>query len=434
MSSSPSSALSDFANAVTASSVDFLTVAGAAIPLAGQIFGVVTGAIGVFNFIQSQTNADNNVLAQIKILENLLQEDFHDTNVHITQEALDKKRSDLDTALADAVTVFGKLADWVADSTLDADFREEQLAKCFKATVIFTDPQSGAEGNWTLLWEDAPKYDDGWSTLPPPQADHVFHYTISLPYFLRAIYIFVTASVAWRPGGLNETDKTQLGKCADQLQIVHDTITAPGNTPTGLVGTRIPNVSPRASAGGDVLWVFGVGDPDEELQTSWYGDGGSAAVVPQSGLWPFGAVEEYSVANIVDSYWPFLPFRLDPRFTTIGDDFIALLRLRIEDRRKTLYRRIGMPNLIQTINQLRTIAGQPTLTGKPWDTWSFKEALGILGLPLQRPVFGTLRTFLQPIPPYSGGVLYPQSAGQSFPPSPLPKSFRSLFMVPASVS
>jgi hypothetical protein len=410
------SALTDLVKDMTADSVDFMAVAGDAITLASQVGGVISTAIGIVNFfnnLMQPTNAD--VMKRIGQLESDIQKWVNQIETQITAGDLSNKNNDLDLLIKDAVTAFDSLPDTLTNPKLTEDYIQGQINDCFNAVNSFSDPQIGAD-KWQIPWADASKYQDKWSgdSLVPAQGLFEFHYTLPLPYFLRAIYIYITVAGALRPSGLTQVDKTQLGLCADRLQQVHDTIVS-----SGLVGTPLPGQSDVAAL-----------ETTKNLtawKSSWFNrtdDGPIDTPAPDPDLWPFGAVEEYSAANTVQTYWPFLPYRFLPG--TLADNFFYMLQLRIEDQRKLLYTQIGLPIIRGVIAQLRSLAGQAIPAGKHWEDWSLREAFGILHLAPQGPVFQSLNTFLRATPPYSGGPLYP--AGQTlYPPSPLPKSFRALF-------
>jgi len=94
----------------------------------------------------------------------------------------------------------------------------------------------------------------------------------------------------------------------------------------------------------------------------------------------FSPVPAPKMPDLVDSYWPFLPDRIAPG--TIPNSFFNLLALRIENRKKLLFAQLGFPAVRQCINQLQTITGQPVSTSLPYEAWSFRTALRILGISL----------------------------------------------------
>jgi hypothetical protein len=253
--------------------------------------------------------------------------------------------------------------------------------------------------------------------LSPPHGQFVFSYTYALPQFLHSIGIFLAVVAALQPAALS-THRSDLIGCAGKLQIVHDTITS-----TGLIGTKIPTEADVATIN-DALSLA-------SWQPNWWDwlKGRPAPTLNFGGdprLWPFGAVEQYSGASIVDTYWPFLPDMIAPGY--ISEPFFALLKLRIENRKKLLFASLGLPAVRQSISQLQAITEQPISTTLPYESWSLREALNILGISLNGSgAFHSLLTFLRAIPPYSGGFLF-AGAGDKFPPAPLPKSFRSIFV------
>lgn len=410
------SSLKDFINAVSADNADIISVAGATIGLGAQIGSILSGGISVVQFVQNIINpADAKVLAAIAQLTTDLEQAKHDIELQAAANFLSTTLQNFDTNIAAAANDLARLSDYLTDPTLSEDFIQTKIDECFTANQFFADN----DDLWQWSWLDAPKYKDVWSgTVAPPQSASVFNYT-PLPYLLRSIYILVTVVGALKPSEYTASPfLDRLDSSLTRLQMVHDTIQA------AIVPTRIPQPL-------DVEYVS-YEQATERLGTDWINVLGGGLPFPAGdpSLWPFGAVEMFSGANIVDSYWAFLPLEIDPAGgTAITASFLALLQLRIEDHKKTLYGRIGLPVVRQSMNDLRAITGQPLLSDRPFDTWSFKEAFAILGIPLPASWSKSLVPFLKGTPPYSGGVLFPPAEG-NYPPSALPKSFRSLFAPP----
>jgi hypothetical protein len=252
----------------------------------------------------------------------------------------------------------------------------------------------------------------------------VLSYVYTLPQFIRAIGIFLAVAVAVEPfqPTVIADHIADLTQCANKLKTILDTIAASN----GMVGTKMPTED-------DVAYSFvPSGGTYARWAANWWdlsqGGPGNGPYAGDPRIWPFGAVETYSGASMVDSYWPFLPDVIEPG--SLPDSFFKLLALRIENRKKILYGRLGLPAARLTINRLGAITGNPIPTDPPYEAWSVRSALNILGISLMGSgVFASLLGFLRAVPPYSGGSLFP-GIGDRFPPSPLPKSFRSLFSPP----
>ncbi len=104
-----------------------------------------------------------------------------------------------------------------------------------ESVLFFTD----YDDKWQAVKADLPYYSDGWSGTLAPQADAdglVFNYTYTLPQFLRAVYILLTAIRALEPKSLPKYTDV-FTKCVNRLAAVHQTITS------GIVGTRMPSMA-----------------------------------------------------------------------------------------------------------------------------------------------------------------------------------------------
>jgi hypothetical protein len=402
---------------------DFLNFVGDdefdALKMVGGFFGLLADTSGIVGFLQMVNilqPADDQVVKALAKLQATVEAGTADTDARLAAEAMLAKIRDIDTGMYDANGVFGQLPTIIPQlGSLTEGEILSYIQTTFQATQFFTDYPD----KWLEVWLDAPKYTDGWSgTLFPPQTQFVFNYTCVLPYFVRSIYIHLTVIAALQPAALSGSF-SQLQKCVAQLQTVHDNIVN-----GGLVDTRLPGQSDVAQ----VDWSSGT----ESWQAQWF-DGkvirGQNIAGGDPHLWPYGAVEEYSGKSIVDSYWPMLPFRFDPATAEpFPDMFFRLIQLRMANRRKALYLQLGLPVIRETISQLQALTGQTVPSTTPYEQWSFREALAILGIQLNGSMaWSSIRTALRTLPPYSGGLLYPVEADVSYPPAPSPTSFRSLF-------
>jgi hypothetical protein len=403
--------LSDFFDAITDKDK------GAA-DLAGGFIGLVADISGVIGFLQWFQNlgqpADAAVQAALNKLQAAIDAGRQATDTGVAALGLQQNYQAVDSVVDPARGVFGTLP---TIDPQDETSVSNAITTCFTALIALRDDVGS---KWTVPFaEGATSYSDDWSgNLFPPHTNVMFNYTYVLPQFIRTIGYFMAVIAALKPSAL--ADYTgDLSLCADRLQNVYDTIMST------LVGIRTPQVGAVAYISFETNF--------EQLKTDWFNSksGGQPVDGPDPNLWPFGAVEEYSGASNSDSYWQFLPFRIDPGVsgsTVITDNFIRMVELRIENRKKSLYGRMGLPVVLQTINQLRSITGQPRSASQPFERWSIRNALSILGISLNGlGLFHSIDAFLKPIPPYSGGALFPLAVGGTYPPSAVPKSFRSLF-------
>lgn len=410
------SSLNDFLNAISADNADAISIAGAAIGLAAQIGSIASGVVAVVQFIENTINPANaQVLSAITKLDSDLQQAKSDIELQAAANFISTALQNFDVAIETAQTDFSRLTDYLSDPKLTDDFIQARINECFTANAFFADN----DDLWQWAWLDAPKYSDMWSgTIAPPQTEFVFNYT-PLPYLLRSIYILLAVVGALRPSEYTASPfQDRLNKSRTRLETVHSTIQS------AIVSTRIPQPQ-------DIEYIS-YERTFERLGTNWINAQGRGLpfVAGDPSLWPYGAVEIYSGANNVDTYWPFLPLKVYPADgATFTGSFMGLLRLRIADHQKKLYTGIGLPSVRQGINQLRAMTGQPPLPDQPFGVWSLKEIFTILGIPLLGSWLTSMVPFLKAAPPYSGGILFPLVNGQ-YPPSPLPKSFRSLFAAP----
>jgi len=98
---------------------------------------------------------------------------------------------------------------------------------------------------------------------------------------------------------------------------------------------------------------------------------------------------------------------------------------------KDLYITLGLPVVRGAIKSLQVLTSQPVTGGMPYEWWSLRNAASLLGLPQsgsgQTAFWTALKGLLLQTPPYTGGGLFPPRAQQTYPRTPLPTSFRSLF-------
>ena len=406
---------------------DLLKTLGAddssAIDVAGNLLGTLADLSGGIGFIQLFTSliqpTDNQVQQALTAIQSTIDSDFRQLQGDIAAEGILAKERDIDAGINPEAAVFALLPSIVSDlATLPDSFILTQLETCFAAVQFFTD----YDDKWVIPWASLPQYADDWSgAIIPPQSPFVFNYTYVLPQFLRALYMFQTVLLALRPDALTHVDvQALLGKCLIKLQTVHNTMTA------GIVGTKIPTV-------GDVADI----DVSQDLQrwrAAWYG-GPLQPIMSfwnSSDLWPFGAVEIYSGLDNIQSYTVFEPYEYlpPPDRAPLQQAFVDLVQLRVEERKKAMYKQLGLPAVRSVINHLRRLTGQPALTARAYETLSIKDAASVMGiLPSAAPTefWSSLMALLGQVPPYDGGLLFPAEAQGSYSPTPLPTSFLSLF-------
>jgi len=411
--------LSDFLTELFGDDAKSLNAAGALIGIAADASGAVTTIEAFVQFFTKTLDPTNQqILDALTSLTTEVQAGINQVETQVAMQSLLTKMGQVDQVMDGANGVFASLPDEVPKLPNDV-IVQNLITPSLTALIALRDDNA----KWTVPWSSPVAYTDGWSgNLWPPHNDLVFSYIYTLPQFLHAIGIFLTVAAAVQPFQPTVlADHTQdLILCINKLQNVLDTITAP----TGLVGTKMPQEHDVAAVGirGNLeIWEVNWWDWDQ-------GDPSGGQPPPgDPRLWPFGAVETTSGVSLVDSYWPFLPDKIAPE--SIPDGFFNLLALRIENRKKELFAQLALPSIRNTIIKLQEITGQPIIGSLPYETWSFRNALNILGITLNGSgALQALRKFLGSVPPYSGGFLFPLEAGDKFPPSQTPKSFRSIFL------
>lgn len=400
--------LADFLNEVSDDSQNATNQVGGFIGFVADLAGAISGVTDFFSwFAHLGQPSNDSVQNALNKLQASVDAGKKATDTGVSALGMQANFQAVDSVVDPARAIFGSLP--IIDPK-DETSVTDSIEKCYTALISLRDD---VESKWTVPFADgAASYTDPWSgNVFPPHTDLMFSYTYALPQFIRSIGFFLTVIAALKPSALSDYT-ADLTQCVERLQLVHDKIVS-----EGLVGTKIPVVN-------DVEFVHADGAL-EELGTNWT-NGSGYLVYGNAALWPFGAVERFSGASIVDSYWPFLPYTIDPWFP---ENFFRLLELRIEDRKKKLFTQLGLPVIRKTIKLLQTIIGQPVSTAQPYEAWSLRNALRILGVSLNGSgTFRSLMAFLKGIPPYKGGLLFPPQGGSTYPPSPLPKSFRGLFV------
>jgi hypothetical protein len=406
--------LSDYLDALGQDDASAAQLAGAGIGLIADLGGAISTLSGFLNFFTSLLQpADNQILNSLATLQATVTTGFNQVETQLAAQSILDKMNAVDIVMDPAKTVFASLPDIVPALPNDV-IVNDALQKCLNAVLALRDD----DAKWTVPWTPTVAYTDGWSgNLWPPHDNLVFNYIYTRPQFLHAISIFLTVMFALRPSALAK-HISDLVQCATgRLQGVHDKITAS----TGIVGTKIPTANDVSSNGVDGVLVT--------WESYWwdFSQGGFGRSTPPGDprLWPFGAVETYSGVGNVDSYWPFLPDRIDGGIT---DGFFSLLALRIENRKKQLFAKLGFPAVRDAMIQIQRITGQSISIPPRYEMWSLRNALDILGVSAGGAgVFQAVHKFLKQVPPYSGVILFPAAAGDVSPPTPLPNSFRSIF-------
>jgi hypothetical protein len=352
------------------------------------IFGTLADFAGAVGFLQIPIDLVKWFIGQDNDLQQVLaviQEDFQQLTAFIADEDKLTRMRDVDLGIKDAVAAFEQLPANIAIlPSLSQDFIQTQIQTCLAAALFFADNKD----KWQAVWGSIPYYSDTWSgnLAPDAPADGlVDNHTYTLPQFLRSIYMLLTTIGALAPATLGEY-LVPLGRCLTRLSEVHDTIVS-----SGIVGTR--------------AWP-----PDDPEFTLYWRS--------RTIDWPYGAVERYSGASLVTSYFQDFDFagQYFPLDNAGRDRFFRLVQLRIEQKKKALYSQLGLHAVRQVIDFLRSLTGQPPLVDTAFDDWTLKEALDIMGVPVPAGI-QQLRAVVQSVPPFA-----PPPAGWL----PLPAGLRTM--------
>jgi hypothetical protein len=407
--------LNDLLDALDKENVKGLTVGG-------DLIGTLADFSGAIGAVQLTISAIESIFASDDGMKDALaaiQAGFNQLGSQFAASDKLQKMRDIDEAIDPAVGVFEQLPAILATvPAVDQNYRLSQIQICEDAVIAFTDDES----KWLAAQAHLPYYSDDWSgTLAPePGSDGlVFNYTYTLPQFLRAIYILLTAIRALEPDSLSYYQVT-LSRCLQRLESVHLTIVT-----SGIVESRIPGLddvgtAPSPDASGFVMWT-----------TNW---------APGPTYWPYGAVEIYSGASNTSSYltdhFNYFYTDLSLWWTVNANNFLTLLRFRLAVKMKALYIQLGMPAVRQVIDQLRQLTGQPPITDAPYEKWTIDEVAGILGLTLPELTAAesllapwmtepirlepALSSFLGQTPPYSSFYVWQPGTGFDDPGSIVP--------------
>jgi hypothetical protein len=372
-----------------------------AIAIGGDVLGLVAdigGAAGAISSLLGLFLPQDHQLADAL---DALNADFHQIAGIIDAEDKLQRMRDIDSGITPAVGVLQQLPAMVqALPSLSTDFILQQIQTCVDAAIFFD-----LDDKWQAVAGAVPQYSDQWTgtIISPSSADGlVFNYTYTLPQCLRAVYILLTVIKALSPASLSDYDAT-LAASAARLQSVHDTIVS-----TGIIGSRVPTPDQVGYVSG---YPDSEGGPPLAWESAWYGDGIEV-------IWAYGAIEQYSAANNVGSYMAYVDYGIDmeaySQLDSYAANFVTVLEFRIAIKKKQLYEQLGLTAVRQAISQLRSITGQPSVTGARYEECTVSEGFSLLGLALGPPGPGRLRaleSLLAATPPYCGWWAFTDGTG-----------------------
>lgn len=378
-----------------------------AIAIGGDVLGLaadIGGAAGAISSLVGLFLPQDHQLADALDALNAV---FHQIAGIIDAEDKLQRMRDIDSGITPAVGVLQQLPAMVqALPSLSQDFILQQIQTCVDAAIFFD-----LDDKWQAVAGAVPQYSDQWTgtLIPPSSADGlVFNYTYTLPQCLRAVYILLTVIKALSPASLSDYDAT-LAASATRLQSVHDTIVS-----TGIIGSRVPTPDQVGTVSGDPDTESG---PPLAFDSAWYGDG-IDGIDGIDAIWPYGAIEQYSAANNVGSYMAYVDYGIDmdaySPLDSYAANFVTVLEFRIAMKRKQLYEQLGLAAVREAVSQLRSITGQLSLTGAPYEECTVSEGFSLLGLSLGPAGPGRLRALenlMGATPPYCGWWAFTDGTG-----------------------
>jgi hypothetical protein len=382
------------------------------INIAGDVIGVIADVGGAIGFVQLAVEVIQGFFTQDNQLQDLMsamQADFTQLEGQIAASDKLQRMRDIDQGINPAVGVFLQLPAILATNPPpSSDFILTQIQTCVDSALFFAD----FDDKWQAVRVDMPYYSDAWSGSLAPSAGAdglVFNYTYTLPQFLRAIYILLATIRALASSSLMDYSAI-ITKCVNRLETIHQTIIT-----SGIVSMRVPSIS-------DVGLITGSTDgdgPAPSYALEWNID---------SFLYPYGAVEIYSGACILDSYTAYFGYwgvDLSEWWPPSAQNFLTLLNFRVVRQMKILYDRIGLPAVRNAILQLSQLIGQTAPAVSAYSAWPFAEVLSRLSLTLPphsgRPILTlpweeppgmevALSTFLLATPPYEAFLIFATDA------------------------
>jgi hypothetical protein len=239
----------------------------------------------------------------------------------------------------------------------------------------------------------------------------VFNYIFILPAYLLTVKWYLAVGVSFYPnfGQDDPGHATQVRQIADDLLWVHDIIKS------GIVSIAAPSKND--------LIPFTAQPLNYEIEPAGEGYTGHsywevATVLPSPSplehvdpfvlapetdyAQPYGAVNLYSGYSSVGSYLGlglppdylgnFPPPHDGPNVWPPPDwylGFYSKYLLRTLKRNKDVYRQIGLPEVRQTINRLKTRVGDAPLVEPSFADWSLREVFNVLGYPNNHLLTGT---------------------------------------------
>jgi|SRR5579863_851654 len=362
--------------------------------LIGTIADASGAAGGIFSLVTSLINLNkpDPVLAALDAIQTAIQNDFQQLNKAVCGSQIIASNTNLLNQIGPPTTQLQALfafvnanpqAAQVVDFILPCITALNDLglavepavwASVFECQVYWTDsgqfqcqcpegiphqlPASGADSGYGL---QAPS--------PNPDGVTVFSYTFILPFYLRALSLFLAVAGSLDPSfTTNYADV--LRASATLLKTIHDQILQEGlvqlspPSPSSPVSSFFAIACEATGPAGELP-----GPPGIRLNWSI---GQKGAFTQTGATIEYGAVEKFSGFNSMGSNYQ-LP----------GDGYSSAifnkLQVRLLKRAKNVYIGVGLPRVRQVINQLNALVGDPPLEGPSFADWSFRQVFNLAG-------------------------------------------------------
>ena len=374
---------------------------GVGVELLGGVAGMFADVSGVLDLVTLLAKNDD-VLNKLADIQTELRTAFSRLHEDDRATRIIDRENRLNDAYSLSDSVLGTLQADVA-ANLDWAARSDRIEKCIEAVdkLDFT-------AQFLTLFDDEIYYQDWWfgkGSWPAPSGALVFTDRYTLPAYMRAVLAFLMVIRAFDPD-YREHYSSEMQKYADRLTSVHD-LSASGVKLMPIPDWLGATCQWSGGDGGTPFLVFLPQDTPFREQTPWLG------AVPKGSppsdadtSQPFGAVHSYSGASASGEF---------PRVPNLGQNVHpppnpSVLYARLEPkivvaahgRRKALYALIGMSDLWDFINGLRTLLGQSGWGLDPGRWWSLREVAYLLDDAGHRQVANASETGGNPEPPDVG--------------------------------
>jgi len=327
------------------------------------------------------------------------------------QNIIDRWNS-TNTELADAEDVLEALPTLASGPPLDSFQIANQLELCtHPLNALGVDLATGGMPAWTaayldqVYWTDSGLYildvwnqdennnwviwdtiDTGYGLQAPPQPpkgpqgeELVFHYRFVFPTYLSAVAIFTVVGKTIDPQFTEATGyASTIRDIASLLSSVHDKIFNVQNTPSEGMIELSPGPWTTAAFWNFLTQQFQGGPYIKGvIALAWDTSNTASEPLPMGAIIEYGAVETFSGYSAVGNYT--LDYSVVPSYSD-DTSLYQKFQLRLLAKKKAVYAGVGLATAWNTINKLKTMVGDPVLSGLNFADWSFRELFQVSGI------------------------------------------------------